>query len=74
MERYNIIGYYPNCVGPNKWCLVRLGTNNKAQMEKRLEEIKANPKAFGEDPTKVTEFKLEHITAEENANAWWSQD
>lgn len=66
MERYNIIGYYPKL---KDWCLVRLGTDNKEQMQKKMEEIKANPKGYEE----VTEFKLEHITAEENANAWWNQ-
>lgn len=70
MKKYNIVGFYPKY---NDWCLILLGNDNKEMMEKKLEEIKANPKEYRVNLEDVTEIKLEEINKEENGKAWWNE-
>lgn len=67
MKMYNVIGFYPEC---NEWCLICLGNNDKEHMEKVIEEIKQNPKLYGVDLARVTDFKLDEV--ENTPDKWWN--
>ena len=68
--RYNVIGYYPKY---NDWCLICLGTDNKEQMLKILEDVKNNPNTYGiMKPEEVTEIKLDGIV--DTPDNWWNKN
>ena len=65
--RYNVVGFYPKY---NKWCLIYLGSFDKEQMQKILEDVKRNPKKHNIKPEEVTEYKLN--PHEECGSEWWN--
>ena len=72
IARYVVVGFYPK---NNRWSLVCLGGKDKADAEKALEDVKANPKKYGINRTnadEVTEFALEPIYEKEEKTAWWN--
>lgn len=73
IARYNVIGFYPK---HNDWFLICLGSKDKAEAEKKLEKVKADPKYYGVnifDSNEVSEFALEPIFETEEQNAWWNK-
>lgn len=67
MKKYNIVGYYPK---HNDYYLICLGTDDKEQMKKTIEDIKARPHLYGVNLDQVTEIKLEEI--EDTPDNWWN--
>ena len=67
MKRYNIVGYYPKS---KAYYLIHLGTDNREQMEKTIEDIKARPKLYGVKLEEVTDIRLEEI--EDTPDNWWN--